>query len=170
MTELAGEVADGALLLVGLHPAAIAEARRRLEEGARRVGRSLEGFRTIFIVPIAIEDSVATAQQWMRRWFAPGQSFLTYPSASNLHWLRRAGIDLADDHVPERIPDDLAARIADAFGLFGPPEHCVERLQRARAEAGVEHVFLFPAHTLEGGYEMPTREVDAFRRIIRPRL
>ena len=100
----------------------------------------------------------------------PGQSFLTYPSASNLHWLRRAGIDLADDHVPEKIPDDLAARIADAFGLFGPPEHCLERLQRARTEAGVEHVFLFPAHTLEGGYEMPTREVDAFRRIIRARL
>jgi 5,10-methylenetetrahydromethanopterin reductase len=170
MIELAGEVADGALLLVGLHPAAIVEARRHLEEGARRAGRSLEGFRTIFIVPIAIEDSVAAAQRWVQRWFAPGQSFLTYPSASNLHWLRRAGIDLADDHAPEKIPDDLAARIADAFGLFGPPEHCLERLQRARAEAGVEHVFLFPAHTLEGGYEMPMREVDAFRRIIRARL
>ena len=75
-----------------------------------------------------------------------------------------------DDHDPERIPDDQAARIADAFGLFGPPEQCLERLLRAREEAGVEHVFLFPAHTLDGGYEMPTREVDAFRRVMRARL
>ena len=170
MTELAGEVADGAVLLVGLHPAAVAEARRRLEVGARRSGRSLDGFRTIFIVPIAVDDSAAQAQRWVQRWFAPGQSFLTYPSASNLHWLRAAGIDLPDDHDPERIPDDEAARIADAFGLFGPPEHCLERLLRAREEAGVEHVFLFPAHTLDGGYEMPTREVDAFRRVMRARL
>jgi hypothetical protein len=39
---------------------------------------------------------------------------------------------------------------------------------RAQAEAG--HVFLFPAHTRDGGYEMPEWEVDAFERIIRPRL
>ena len=170
MTELAGEVADGALLLVGLHPDATRAAREHLEVGARRAGRSLEGFRVIHIVPMAIEDSPERARRWVQRWFAPGQAFLTYPSASNLYWLRRAGLDLAADHDPERIPDDLAARVADAFGLFGPPEHCLERLLRAREEAGIEHVFLFPAHTLEGGYEMPRREVDAFRRIIRPHL
>jgi 5,10-methylenetetrahydromethanopterin reductase len=72
--------------------------------------------------------------------------------------------------VPEAIPDDLAARVCDAFGLFGPPEHCADRLLRAREEAGVEHVFLFPAHTLDGGYDMPEREVDLFRRVIRGRL
>ncbi len=170
MTELAGEVADGALLLVGLHPDATRAAREHLEVGARRAGRSLEGFRVIHIVPMAIEDSPERARRWVQRWFAPGQAFLTYPSASNLYWLRRAGLDLAADHDPERIPDDLAARVADAFGLFGPPEHCLERLLRAREEAGIEHVFLFPAHTLEGGYEMSRREVDAFRRIIRPHL
>jgi 5,10-methylenetetrahydromethanopterin reductase len=170
MVELAGEVADGALLLVGLHPAAIAEARRRIEAGAERAGRSLNGFRTIFIVPIALEDTRAHAERWIRDWFAPGQPFVAYPSASNLHWLRHAGIDIADDVTPSDIAADQATRIADAFGLVGPPEHCVERLQRARDEAGVDHVFLFPAHTLAGGYEMPTREVEAFRRIIRARV
>jgi 5,10-methylenetetrahydromethanopterin reductase len=170
MVELAGEVADGALLLVGLHPAAIAEARRRLEIGAGRAGRSLDGFHTIFIVPIAIEDTRAHAERWIRDWFAPGQPFLAYPSASNFHWLRHAGIDIAADATPSDIDHDHVPHIADAFGLFGPPEHCVERLQRARDEAGVDHVFLFPAHTLAGGYEMPTREVEAFRRVIRPRV
>ena len=34
----------------------------------------------------------------------------------------------------------------------------------------MEHVFLFPAHTLAGGYDMPEGEIEAFRRVIRPRL
>jgi len=40
MTELAGEVADGAFLMVGLDAAAIRAARGHLAEGARRAGRS----------------------------------------------------------------------------------------------------------------------------------
>src|SRR3990172_7064966 len=170
MVELAGEVADGALLLVGLHARAVAAARQHLEAGARPAGRSLSGFHTIFIVPIALEERLEAARRWPQRWFAPGHAWLTYPSASNLYWLRQAALTLPDEPAPEAISDELAARICDAFGLFGPPERCLERLLRAREEAGVEHVFLFPAHTLEGGYDMPVREVEAFARIIRPRV
>jgi 5,10-methylenetetrahydromethanopterin reductase len=167
MVELAGEVADGAVLMVGLHPAAIGAARERLEAGARRAGRSLTGFRTIFIVTMGLADRVEEARRWPQRWFAPGQSFLTYPSAANLHWLRHAGIDLADDHDPAALPDATAARVCEAFGLFGPAEHCRDRLLQAREEAGVDHVFVFPAHTLEGGGDLPVREVEAFARVIR---
>jgi hypothetical protein len=71
---------------------------------------------------------------------------------------------------PAAIPEDRARRIADAFGLFGPPERCAERLLRAREDAGVQEVFLFPAHDLAGGYAMPEAEVEAFERVIRPRL
>jgi 5,10-methylenetetrahydromethanopterin reductase len=170
MVELAGEVADGALLFVGLHPEAIASARRHLEVGARRANRSLKAFKTIFGVSIALDNTVAAAQSWIPSWFAPGQAWLCYPSASNLHWLRTAGFDLPDPLQPEAIAADQAARIADAFGLFGPPEHCVDRLLQAQETSGVEHVFLFPAHTLEGGYELPMREVEAFGRVMRPKL
>jgi 5,10-methylenetetrahydromethanopterin reductase len=170
MMELAGEVADGVVMMVGLDPRAVRAAREHVEAGARRAGRSLEGFRWVFIVTIALEASVEAASRWVRSRFAPGHSFLTYPSASNLTWLRAAGFDLRDDHDPDAIAPDQALRIADAFGLFGPPEHCAERLLRAREEAGVEHVFLFPAHTLDGGYDMPEREVEAFGRVIRPRV
>jgi hypothetical protein len=31
-------------------------------------------------------------------------------------------------------------------------------------------VFLFPAHDLAGGYEMPEAELEAFQRVIGPRL
>ena len=66
---------------------------------------------------------------------------------------------LAEAHDPAAIPEDRAHQIADAFGLFGSPERCAERLLRAREEAGIEDVFLFPAHDLAGGYTMPEAEV-----------
>jgi hypothetical protein len=106
----------------------------------------------------------------VRSWFAPGQPFLAYPSASNLRWLAEADLALPEPLDPAAIAEDRARRIADAFGLFGPPERCAERLLRAREEAGVEEVFLFPAHDLAGGYAMPEAEVEAFERVIRPRL
>jgi 5,10-methylenetetrahydromethanopterin reductase len=170
MVELAGEVADGAFLMVGLHRDAVAAARRRLEAGARRAGRSLDGFHTVFIVTLALEREGDAEPRWPQRWYAPGHPWLTYPSASNLHWLREAGLAVPDVPTPGTIPDELAARVEDAFGLFGTPERCADRLLRAREEAGVEDVFLFPAHTFAGGYDMPEREIEAFRRVIGPRL
>ena len=170
MVELAGEVADGALLLVGLHPKAVAAARRRLEAGAERAGRSLDGFRTIFIAPTTVSDDGPAARRFPQRWFRPDQPYLKYPSNSNLVWLREAGIDLADDFVPESIGDAQAAEICDAFGLFGTPEECLGRLKRASDESAIHHIFIFPTHTQEGGYDMPRAEVDAFREIIIPGL
>jgi len=170
MVELAGEVADGAVLMVGLHPDAIRAARGHLAEGARRAGRSLAGFPVIFIVTLGLADLGENTRRWPQRWFAPGQSFLTYPSAANLYWLRHAGIDLPDDHDPAALSDATAARVCDAFGAFGTAEQCRDRLLRAREGAGVEHVFLFPAHTLESGGDLPVREVEAVERVIRPAL
>ena len=170
MVELAGEVADGALLLVGLHPKAVEAARRRLETGAARAGRSLEGFKTIFITPTTVSEDGTAARRFPQQWFRQGQPYLKYPSDSNLVWLREADIDLADDFVPENIGDAQAEEICDAFGLFGTPEECLARLKRARDESGIEHVFIFPTHTQEGGYDMPRAEVEAFREVIFPGL
>jgi 5,10-methylenetetrahydromethanopterin reductase len=169
MIELAGEAADGAFLMVGLHAAAIRAALDHLQQGAARAGRSLTGFPVVFVITLGL-GSVDVGAQWVRSFFAPGQPFLAYPSASNLRWLKEAGFDLAQGHDPAAIPEDQACRIADAFGLFGPAERCAERLLQVREEAGVEHVFLFPAHDLERGYDVPEAEVQAFEKVIRPRL
>ncbi len=170
MIELAGEVADGAFLMVGLHPASIRGALRHLEAGAVRAGRSRAEFPVTFVVTLGLGPDAEVGARWVRSWFAPGQPFLDYPSAANLRWLREAGFDIAEAHDPAAIPEESAHRIADAFGLFGSAERCAERLLQAREEAGVEDVFLFPAHDLAGGYTMPEAEVQAFERIIRPRL
>ena len=170
MVELAGEVADGALLLVGLHPKAVEAAHRRLEIGAARSGRNLDGFQTIFITPTTVSEDGPDARRFPQQWFRPDQPYLKYPSDSNLVWLREAGIDLADNFVPESIGDAQADEICDAFGLFGTPEECLARLKRARDESGIDHVFIFPTHTQEGGYDMPTAVVEAFQKTIIPGL
>ena len=46
----------------------------------------------------------------------------------------------------------------------------MRRLKRAAAESGIEHVFLFPTHTQEGGYEMPRAVLEAFKTAIFPGL
>ena len=170
MVELAGEVADGALMLVGLHPESVAAARRRLQVGADRGNRGLDDFHTIYITPTTIDDDGVRARRWPQLWFRSGQPYLKYPSDSNLFWLREAGIDLPEDFVPEEITDTLADAICDAMGLFGTPQECLERLRRAGTESGIEQVFIFPTHTQDGGYDMPAKEVAAFKDVIFPGL
>ena len=119
----------------------------------------------------AIAETVEAAwEAEPQGWLAPGHPWIAYPSRSNLCWLREAGLDLADDVQPADISDELAARICDAFGLFGKAEHCADRLRRAVAESEIKRVFIFPAHTEKSGYEMPEREVEAFRSVIFPAL
>lgn len=169
LLELAGEIADGVLMLVGLHPAAVAAARACVRRGAERAGRDPASLHEVLIVPIAVGDR-ATATAWPQREFREGQAWLRYPSASNLRWLRYAGIDIPEDHRPSELSAELAARVCDAYGLFGPAEHCAQRLLQAGEELGAGHVFLFPAHTWAGAYDLPVAEVDAFARVIGPRV
>ncbi len=170
MVELAGEVADGALMLVGLHPESVAAANRRLQVGAERGNRDLDNFQTIYITPTTVDEDGASARRWPQQWFRSDQPYLKYPSDSNLFWLREAGIDLPGDFVPEDITDTQADAICDAMGLFGTPQECLERLKRAGSESGIEQVFIFPTHTQDGGYEMPAKQVAAFGEVIIPGL
>lgn len=169
MLELAGEVADGVMMLVGLHPSSIEAAREHIRTGAHRAGRDAASIEEIFIVPTAIED-FETAREWPRRFFRPGKPFLSYPSTSNLRWLRAAGLDIPADHDPATLSPEFAATVCEAFGLFGPPEYCADRLLRAHHESGVKHVFFFPSHTVDTAYDLPNGDVEAFRKVIGPRL
>ena len=170
MIKLAGEVADGVMLRVGLHPNAISSARKLLRDGAKRSGRTLQDFPTIFIVDMSIDSDGTTSRRWAQRWMSPTLPWLHYPSKANFRWFRESGIDLPRDISPDQITDDIAERISDVFGLFGTPQQCAESLIRARDEAGAEHIFVFPVHSIEGGYDMPIPEIAAFRDIIFPRL
>jgi hypothetical protein len=131
------EVIDGAFLMVGLHPASIRAARRHLEAGAARVGRSLVNFPVVFVVTLDLGPDNEAGSRWMRSWFQPGQPFLSFPSTANLRRLAEAGFELDEAHDPSVIPEGR---------------------------------FLFPAHDLAGGYNMPEAEVEAFAQIMRPKF
>ncbi len=167
LLELAGEVADGVMMLVGLHPAAVEAARQHVRRGALRAGRDPATLEEILIVPFGLGDA-ATTRAWPQGWFREGQPWLHYPSRSNLRWLGHAGIELSPDTRPQDISDDTAGRILDAFGLFGSAQQCAERLLRAQEETGLRHVFCFPAHSWQTTYDLPRAEVDAFHQVIGP--
>jgi 5,10-methylenetetrahydromethanopterin reductase len=169
MVELAGEVADGAMLMVGLHPQAIQAARQHLEAGARRSGRSLARFHTIFIVTMGLADRLEDAQRWPQRWVAPGQSFLTYPSAANLYWLRHAGSPSRWIMIRHLSPTRRRRGCATRSGCSDRPSAagtgCFKRGRRPGWITSSSS-----RRTLEGGGDLPSREVEAFARIIRPDL
>jgi hypothetical protein len=66
--------------------------------GAERADRSLAAFPVVFVITLGLVLDAQIGARWVRSWFAPGQPFLNYPSASNLRWLREAGFKLAETH------------------------------------------------------------------------
>lgn len=169
LLELAGEVADGVMMLVGLDPASVAAARACVRRGAERAGRDPAELEEILIVPFGVGDA-ATTRGWVQGWFREGQPWLRYPSRSNLRWLGEAGIELADDYAPADVDDALADRVLDAYGLFGSPEQCAERLQRACSELDPTRLFLFPAHSWETTYDLPEEAVAVAAAALVPAL
>ncbi|HLR97004.1 MAG TPA: LLM class flavin-dependent oxidoreductase [Jiangellaceae bacterium] len=169
LLELAGEVADGVMMLVGLHPGGVEAARACVRRGAERAGRDPSSLEEILIVPFGLGDP-DTTRGWIQGWFRDGQPWLRYPSRSNLRWLAESGIDIPDDYHPEHVDDVLADRVLEAYGLFGSPQQCADRLLRARKELDLRHAFLFPAHSWQTTYHLPAAEVDAFADVIGPAL
>ena len=169
LLELAGEVADGVMMLVGLDPASVAAARACVRRGAERAGRDPADLEEILIVPFGLGEEDVT-RGWVQGWFRAGQPWLRYPSVSNLRWLREAGIALADDYDPADLDDATADRVLDAYGLFGSPEQCAERLQRACAELDPTRMFLFPAHSWDTTYDLPADAVAAAAASLVPAL
>jgi len=66
MCELAGEIADGAILWLCTPDYVRDVARPAIERGRRRAGKTLEGFDIVAAVPLAIADDAAAAQAAFR--------------------------------------------------------------------------------------------------------
>ena len=181
--ELAGEVADGALLAVGLHPAMIDSARRILEAGARKAGRDARSLEVVYVGRVHVEEDLERALDMARPICA---TWVIEPYRAR--WLREAGLDIpefelspelqrlypdighAEDWEQARrltsfLSDDTVAEICDVIGLFGPPAGFVPKLEKL-AGHGVERLFV---QTTES-YSFPESTVQAFRDEVFPRL
>lgn len=180
--ELAAEVADGVLLLVGFNRTLVEWALDHLERGARRAGRRVEDLEIIWAVRMGTAATTAearrsarpTAVHWGIRW--DGQ------------WLERAGIRTPKLQVPDAVwkiypdlshahdweaaiaatsfvPDEVVAQLCDALGLVGTPEYCAERIGEM-TKLGARNLYLMPFET----FAPPESEIRAFRDVIFPQL
>ena len=66
MCELAGEIADGAILWLCTPDYVRDVARPAIERGRRRAGKTLEGFDIVAAVPLAVTDDAGAAQRAFR--------------------------------------------------------------------------------------------------------
>jgi 5,10-methylenetetrahydromethanopterin reductase len=181
--ELAGEVADGALLLVGFNRGIVETALGYLERGARKSGRRLEDLEVIWA---ARTGTAATTQEARRqaRPVAVHWGILRWGG----HWLGPAGLQLPKLEIPDAVwkiypdlshahdweaaiaatafvPDEVVARLCDAMGLIGTAGDCAGRIAEM-AKLGVQNLYLMPLQTFAG----PEQEVAAFRDVVFPRL
>ncbi len=181
--ELAGEVADGVLVLVGFTPGIVQAVHTCIERGAKRSGRRLEDIEIIWAVRTGTAETTTEARRqarptavhwgilgWGNHWFkatAPALPVFDIPPAV---W------DIYPDlgHAPNWeaaidatsfVPDDVVATLCDALGLIGTPEYCANRIMEM-TQSGVTNLYIMPLQTFTG----PQQDIQAFRQDIFPRL
>jgi 5,10-methylenetetrahydromethanopterin reductase len=181
--ELAGEVADGALLLVGFNRGIVERALEHLDRGARRAGRRVEDLEVIWAVRTTTAATTVEARR-LARPTAVHWGVLRWGG----HWLEPAGIRLPKLEIPQAVhdiypdlshapdweaairatsfvPDDLVAQLCDALGLIGAPAECAARIGEM-TKLGVRNLYLMPTLT----FAPPEQEIAAFRDVVFPRL
>ena len=129
MLELAGEIADGAVLWL-CTPRYIREtAVPAMERGRRRAGKTMEGFEVVAAVPLAITDDAPAAMEAFR---GEVQRYLTLPFYRAM--LKASGF--AEDLAKFDAGGGVADRLAGALGAVGHPKTAQAYLTAYR-DAGV---------------------------------
>ena len=181
--ELAGEVADGVVLQIGLHPAAVETARQHLAVGAKRAGRNPDDVELILTAATIIHNDQQEARE-MARPLCVARLMEDY----HARWLRLAGMGTEALDLPKELwelypdvphaedwekakrlcaflPDDLLAQLCDFIGLIGTAEYCARRVQELE-DSGIGHLYLMTG----ASYEFAHSELRAFKETIFPAL
>jgi 5,10-methylenetetrahydromethanopterin reductase len=163
--ELAGRVADGVILLVGLFSEALDWAVSRVEQGARAAGRPRPHI-AVFAYGAIDEDEQAAleAARSIAAWFpqtAPGICHLAGLPRDLVDRVRAgySGGEFQEAAAAARVlPDEFVRKVA----LAGNRQHAAERIGAALG-AGADSVHVFPL----GAERMKT--VTAFAEVWRAR-
>ncbi len=155
---LAGEIADG-WLPVFFSPEHTRTLRGPLEEGAARVGRSLDGFRVCPSVNVMISDDLESARNAMRPILAlyvggmgsREQNFYnrlvsSYGFEDEARKVQELYLAGQKTEAMFALPDELI----DLVSIVGPPARAKDRI-RAFRDAGVDTLIVWPV--------MPDQEV-----------
>src|SRR5438552_2788327 len=180
---LAGEIADGVLLLVGFNHGIVDKALEHLERGAKRSGRRVEDLEIIWAVRVGLASTTTEARR-LARPTAVHWGVLRWGG----HWVEPAGLCLPKLEIPDAVskiypdlshahdweaaiaatsfvPDDVVAQLCDAIGLVGTPADCAARIVEM-TKLGARKLYLMPLLT----FGLPEQELVAFRDVVFPRL
>jgi F420-dependent oxidoreductase-like protein len=150
-TQLTGEIADG-WMPTFFSPEHVGEFKELLEEGAKRAGRSLNGFDVAPNVNIAMDDDVDRARDAMRPLLAlyvggmgsRKQNF--YNALVQRYGFEDAAREVQDLYLSGKKDEAAAAlptELIDITSLCGPRERIKERLDVYR-DAGVGTLITSP--------------------------
>lgn len=179
--ELAGEIADGVLLLVGFNRTLVQWALGHLELGAKRSGRRLEDLDINWAVRVGTAATIAEARRAARpivvHWgIRYGDQIeragMRIPRIEETDAIRKIYPDLAhaDDWeaaiaATSSVSDEIVAELCDALGLVGTPQYCAERIVEM-TQLGPRNIYLMPFET----FALPEPEIAAFRDVVFPHL
>ena len=181
--ELAGEVADGALLAVGLHPTMLDRAWQMLVAGAEKAGRDPGSLENIYVARTHVAEDMGTARE-MARPICVQWAIEPY----RVRWLREAGLEIPDLELPPELqhlypdiphaenweearrltsfmPDQMVADICEVTGLYGTPDYITKRLGELE-KGGVKRLLV---QTLDS-YDLPESTLTAFESKVFPML
>ena len=181
--ELAGEIGDGVLLLVGFNKPIVERALELVERGAKKSGRRLEDLEINWAVRVGTASTMAAARRvarpvavhWALR-YGKGdwleQIGIRWPKVKTPEAVDKVYPDLSHAEnweeaieVTSFVPDETVAQVCDALGLAGTPEYCADRIVEM-TKLGVRNIYLMPFQT----FAAPEAEVASFRDVIFPRL
>jgi len=150
-TELVGEIADGWIPMF-FSPENVGEARRLLEQGAARAGRSLDGFDIAPSVQVAIDDDIERARDAMRPFVAlyvggmGSRKRNFYKALVERYGFEDAANEIQDLYLDGKKAEAAAAipgELIDTVTLAGPRDHIRQRLAVYR-DAGVGTLIVSP--------------------------
>jgi len=152
--ELAGEIADGVIIHLGLQPEILRDAVARVHAGASRAGRDPAAVELWAQASVRVSDDVAASIESMKSSLAArvhlvfGSTFegkhvpdeLAPAICQVLEAYQPAAQLLPGGQNAALVDDPIFLRyLAERFAIVGPPEVCVERLRGIEA-AGVPNV------------------------------
>jgi 5,10-methylenetetrahydromethanopterin reductase len=145
--QMAGRVADGVILLAGLHPDVVQWAIDRIDEGVAQAGREKRPHVAVFAYGMVSEDSAAAmaAARTIAAWFPQ-----TVPTLCEVAGLDPALVIAVRDAykggefqeaeaAAALLPDDFVRRMALSGGIDVAREHI-----RDLVELGVDSINVFP--------------------------
>jgi 5,10-methylenetetrahydromethanopterin reductase len=175
MLELAGQIADGVIMQVGIHPACVEQAIGHIRKGAARAGRDPNAIDVVCSTFTSIADDRALAIDRARplaAWFyavAPELLELASVPVGQRHPARPVLPDISHPADHDQAMAEARRYVSDEavekFCLVGPAPECVGRI-RQLATLGVHQIFF--RHYLT--YDLPLELIEAAGRAIIPRF